>query len=480
MSEELKRSEGAGNEGTATGTTGNENSLSHSSANTFIDDAEAVRKALREAEEAELSERYVPDDDADDDDANDNDAPVNASADSAASIADATVSLAASKAASDAASSDATSPKKPVRPNPFPNAPKTRAELAEERRAAAKERPNDPDADEDEDEHPLTLLQHLDELRHRLVRACIAIGIGFLACYGFAEQLFNLLVAPLLAVMPEGSTLIFTELPEAFFTYIKISAVAGLFLTSPYVFYQVWAFVAPGLYDSEKKHAIPMAIISATFFVLGASFGYFVVFPYAFNFFMSFNSETIQAMPRLGDYLNFSLKLLIAFGVIFEMPLFTFFLARMGIATAPTMRRVRKYAVLVSFIVAAILTPPDVVSQFLMAVPLLILYEISIFVAQFVAKKKEEERAKDGDDDTDSASDNNEDAVPSASHSTTNVATEETAPSAENASSGSASAPVSGVGSPDSTAGQAVKPAPKKAKQTRTVKKKTHKQKLKK
>jgi sec-independent protein translocase protein TatC len=252
------------------------------------------------------------------------------------------------------------------------------------------------DEEEDEDERPMTLLEHLDELRFRLVRCCIAVGIGFLACYGFAEQLFGYLVAPLLAVMPETSTLIFTELPEAFFTYLKISIVAGMFLTSPYIFYQIWAFIAPGLYDEEKKYIIPMAGVSALFFASGACFGYFIVFPFAFDFFMSFNNETIQAMPKLGEYLGFSLKLLIAFGLIFEMPLFAFFGARIGILTAAAMRKARKVAVLCFFIVAAILTPPDVISQLLMAGPLLLLYEVSIYVAKIFGRS-----AKAGGQDED-------------------------------------------------------------------------------
>ncbi len=240
----------------------------------------------------------------------------------------------------------------------------------------------------DKEEQPMTLLGHLDELRKRLVRCSIAVGIGFLACYGFAEQLFGYLVAPLVAVMPASSKLIFTALPEAFFTYIKISVVAGIFLTCPYIFYHIWAFIAPGLYEEEKKYIIPMALVSALFFATGAAFGYFIVFPFAFDFFISFNNETIQAMPKLGDYLDFSLRLLIAFGLIFEMPLFAFFGARIGLLTANFMRKGRKIAILCFFIVAAILTPPDVVSQVLMAGPLIILYEISILIALVFARSK--------------------------------------------------------------------------------------------
>lgn len=220
----------------------------------------------------------------------------------------------------------------------------------------------------------------------------------------FVEPIFNVLTKPLIAALPPGSTAMYTTLPEAFFTRMYIAFMSGLFLVSPLIFYEIWAFISPGLYEEEKRFIIPVALISAVFFVGGGLFCYYIVFHYAFQFFMSFATEQIVAAPKISDYLDFVMKLLLAFGLIFEMPIFTFFLSRMGVVTAQRMRRARRYAVLVIFIVAAILTPPDVVSQLLMAVPMLILYEVSILVAVIFGKKKpvpaegEEEEPEDGDD----------------------------------------------------------------------------------
>lgn len=235
---------------------------------------------------------------------------------------------------------------------------------------------------------PMSLMDHLGELRVRLVRCCIAVGLGFLACWAVVDPIFNALVDPLLAVLPKGSHAIYTTLPEGFFTRMYIAFVAGVFVSSPVIFYQVWSFIAPGLYDEEKRYIIPVAVISALFFVCGGAFCYFMVFPYAFSFFVSFATEEIVAMPKVSDYLSFVLKLILAFGLIFEMPLFALFLARMGLITAAMMRKVRRYAILGIFIVAAILTPPDVVSQLLMACPMLILYEISIGVAALFGRDR--------------------------------------------------------------------------------------------
>lgn len=234
----------------------------------------------------------------------------------------------------------------------------------------------------------LTLMNHLGELRNRLVKCVVAALAGFLACYAFSKDLFKVMMAPLLEVLPPDSHLIFTSLPEAFFTYVKVAFVAGLFLVSPYIFYQIWRFIAPGLYESERKYMIPIALLSAVFFVCGALFGYFIVFPFGFAFFMGYADEMIKPLPSLREYFSFSLKLLLAFGFIFELPLFIFFLARLGLVTAAFLRKNRRYAILVFFIVAAILTPPDGITQILMVTPLIILYEISIYVAQVFGKKK--------------------------------------------------------------------------------------------
>ncbi|MDD4701402.1 MAG: twin-arginine translocase subunit TatC [Desulfovibrio sp.] len=258
---------------------------------------------------------------------------------------------------------------------------------------------DDDDDDEDGPDKPMGLMDHLGELRVRIVRCCIAIAVGFFACWAVVDPIFDALVNPLLAVLPKGSHAIYTTLPEGFFTRMYIAVVSGVFVASPIIFYQVWSFIAPGLYEDEKKYIIPIAIMSAVFFICGGAFCYFVVFPYAFTFFVSFATEEIVAMPKVSDYLSFVLKLILAFGIIFEMPLFAFFLARMGVITAAMMRKARRYAILGIFVVAAVLTPPDVVSQLLMACPMLVLYEISIWVAAAFGRKpkKDEDEKEDSE-----------------------------------------------------------------------------------
>lgn len=267
--------------------------------------------------------------------------------------------------------------------------------------------PSEPPAspqDEEAEPKPMSLMDHLSELRMRLVRCCIAVGLGFMLCWAVVDPIFNALVNPLIAVLPPGSHAQYTTLPEGFFTRMYIAFIAGVFVSSPVIFYQIWSFIAPGLYDEEKRLIVPVAVISALFFICGGAFCYFVVFPYAFSFFVSFSTDTIVVIPKISDYLDFVLKLILAFGLIFEMPLFAFFLARMGLVTAAMMRKVRRYAILAIFIVAAILTPPDVVSQLLMACPMLLLYELSIWVAAvFGRKKPAPEPEKDKNHDATSA-----------------------------------------------------------------------------
>ena len=197
----------------------------------------------------------------------------------------------------------------------------------------------------------------------------------------------NTLQQSLLQMAQEGHFQ-YTYPAEAFFSHIKIAIVAGLFLVSPYVFAQIWGFIAPGLYADERKWMIPMAVVSALFFCSGALFGYFIVFPYGFEFFASFSTGGIQFTPKLNEYLSFCLKLLFAFGFVFELPLFIFFLARMGMVSSAGLRKKRKYAILIGFVLAAVLTPPDPFTQCLMAGPLIILYEIGIWVAYFFGKKE--------------------------------------------------------------------------------------------
>lgn len=238
---------------------------------------------------------------------------------------------------------------------------------------------------DEQDKIPFT--SHLEELRGRLIACAVAVGVGFLISYGFKKQLFDILVAPLTQAMQTGDTLIYTNLPEAFFTFLKVSLLSGLMIGSPVIIYQFWMFVAPGLYDREKKLLVPVILLSSFFFIGGALFGYFIVFPWGFKFFLGFATETIRPMPSMKEYLAFSSKLLLAFGLVFELPLVLTFMARLGIVTVPFLKKNRKYAVLIFFAGAAIITPPDVVTQIMMAFPLMLLYEISIIGAKLFGKK---------------------------------------------------------------------------------------------
>jgi sec-independent protein translocase protein TatC len=237
----------------------------------------------------------------------------------------------------------------------------------------------------EDDKLPFT--SHLEELRSRLIKSAIAVGVGFAVSYGFKETLFELLIYPLIRVMPEDGSLIFTGLPEAFFTYLKVSFLAGILLASPVLLYQFWMFVAPGLYKKERRLIGPVIAITSFFFIGGALFGYFVIFPFGFKFLLSFGADYIRTLPSMREYLNFSTKLMIAFGLVFEMPVLLTFMARLGVTSVEALKRNRRYAIVLAFVAAAFLTP-DVVSMMLMAVPLMILYEVAIVGARLVTRKK--------------------------------------------------------------------------------------------
>jgi sec-independent protein translocase protein TatC len=238
------------------------------------------------------------------------------------------------------------------------------------------------------DEKKLPLTAHLQELRKRLILSFIAVGIGFFVCYALKEYLFNILSSPLInKVMPSGGSLIFTSVSEAFFTYMKVAFIAGLILTSPFILYQVWAFVAPGLYQKEKRYAIPFILGGSFFFALGILFGYFVAMPTVFKFLLGYATDFIKPLPSMKEYLSFTIKFLLVFGLVFEFPVVLVLLAKIGVIDAKMMARQRKYAILLIFIFAAVMTPPDIISQVIMALPLIGLYELSILLSKIFGKK---------------------------------------------------------------------------------------------
>jgi sec-independent protein translocase protein TatC len=245
------------------------------------------------------------------------------------------------------------------------------------------------------EDEKLPFTAHLEELRKRLIICFIAIGVGFVISFGFKERLFKILVHPLVKVMKEGETLIYTGLPEAFFTYLKVAFLTGILVASPIILYQFWMFVAPGLYKKERRLMGPIVLLSSIFFLGGALFGYFVVFPWGFKFFLGFATDTIRPLPSMREYFGFSAKLLLAFGLVFELPLVLTFLARLGIVSVDFLKKNRKYAILLFFTGAAILTPPDVITQVMMALPLMVLYEISILGAKFFGRKKPQKKQVD-------------------------------------------------------------------------------------
>jgi sec-independent protein translocase protein TatC len=240
-----------------------------------------------------------------------------------------------------------------------------------------------------DDRMPLT--SHLEELRRKLIVSGAAWLVAFLACYAFAEPLFDLIATPVRAALPQGASLVFITATEPFFTYLKIGALAGLLVSMPVIFWQLWSFVAPGLYQHEKRYIIPFVLISTLCFATGAFFGFQYVFPMAFKVLIEFGTGAgeLNAMLSMGAYLSLSGKLLLAFGLVFELPVVIFFLARMGIVDHKMLARNRKFALLAAFLTGAMLTPPDVFSQTALALPFIVLYEVGIIVARLFGKRKE-------------------------------------------------------------------------------------------
>ena len=241
-----------------------------------------------------------------------------------------------------------------------------------------------------------TFLSHLFELRDRLVRSLVAVLVAFLPTFFFASELYDLVAMPMIRTLPEGSKMIATGVITPFFIPMKISLVVAFLLALPYVLYQAWAFVAPGLYAHEKRLVLPLVVSSTLLFFIGMAFCYFFVFGTVFSFIAQFAPKSITVAPDIEAYFNFVLGMFIAFGVTFEVPVVVVVLVMTGMVSVEKLREIRSFVIVGAFVVAAVVTPPDVVSQLMLAIPLCLLYEVGIFVARFVEKPRPAEEPDAG------------------------------------------------------------------------------------
>jgi len=232
------------------------------------------------------------------------------------------------------------------------------------------------------------LKPHLADLRKRLAISVGTVVVMFFVMFFFWEPLLAWMTTPLVEVLPEGSSIIFTKVQETFFTALKVAFFAGFMVSLPVIFWQLWQFVAPGLYENEKKMVIPFVTGATVMFLIGAAFCYYVVIPYGYAFLINFGSQLFTALPSIGEYVSFFTKLLLGFGIAFELPVVTFFLASMGLVTDQTLIDFFRYALVIIFMASALLTPPDVLTQFLMAGPMVFLYGISILIARKINPEK--------------------------------------------------------------------------------------------
>ncbi len=234
----------------------------------------------------------------------------------------------------------------------------------------------------------MTFLEHLEDLRKRIFYSVIAVVVAVIPAWIFSKQLFEILSQPVTRFLPEGEKLAFTTLTAPFMLYIKVSFLAAIFFTSPFIFLQLWYFIAPGLYQKEKKYVVPFVLFTSVFFILGAIFGYFVVFPWACRFFLTMGKD-FQPVITVDTYFSLALRVLLGIALVFELPTLVFFLSRMGLITPRWMVKNFKYSVLLAFTIAAIITPtPDMITQSIVAVPMLALYGLSILIAIVFGKKK--------------------------------------------------------------------------------------------
>ena len=241
------------------------------------------------------------------------------------------------------------------------------------------------------------LKPHIAELRKRLIIMVAFTVVAFFVCFTFWDIILSVMIKPLKEILPEGSSVVFTKVQEPFFTAIKVSFFSAFILSLPVILWQIWLFVAPGLYDNEKDMVIPFVASATGMFLVGASFSYFVVLPIGFEFLINFGSKLFTALPSIGEYVGFFTKLLIGFGLAFELPVITFFLAKVGLVTDQTLRGFFRYAIIIIFVLSAILTPPDLITQFLMAVPMVLLYLLSIYIAKMINPYIQEEEKEEED-----------------------------------------------------------------------------------
>lgn len=233
-----------------------------------------------------------------------------------------------------------------------------------------------------------TFISHLIELRNRIIRALIAFILVFLGLFHWANDIYTLLATPLLNALPKGGQLIATEVTAPFFVPIKVTMMAAFLIALPYILYQIWAFIAPGLYSHEKKFGIPLIIASVLLFLCGMSFAYFLVFPIVFGFIAGVAPVGVAVMTDISKYLDFVLTMFMAFGITFEVPVVVVLLVKAGFVSVTKLREIRPYVIVGAFIIGAVFTPPDIISQFMLAVPLWLLYELGIIVASFITRPK--------------------------------------------------------------------------------------------
>jgi len=228
------------------------------------------------------------------------------------------------------------------------------------------------------------LKPHIAELRKRLAYSIGALFVAFFVAFYFYEPILEWMTLPLKEVLPDDSYMIATGVPEVFFTAVKVSLFSGFLLALPFILYQFWLFVAPGLYEHEKRYVWPFVFFASGMFFLGAAFAYYIVVPYGFAFLVNFAEQIVTVAPKINEYVGFFTKIMIGFGIAFELPVITLFLALLGLVDDHTLKSFFKYAIILIFVLAALLTPPDVVTQLLMAIPLIILYGVSILIAKIV------------------------------------------------------------------------------------------------